>query len=80
MIVSVAPTQTRIPIPPTPLPVDPFPSFIVIASPSVFATMLTLTPPFRSEWESPFMGQSGPFFAAIDSAAIDSRAAKPATD
>jgi hypothetical protein len=35
------PTQTRIPIPRPPLLVDRFPSFIVIASPSVIVTTLT---------------------------------------
>src|SRR2546430_2413480 len=38
---SFLPTQTSIPIPRPLLPVDRFPSFIVIASPSVITTTLT---------------------------------------
>ncbi len=37
---TLLPTQTRIPIPRPPLPVDRFPSFIVITSPSVIVTTL----------------------------------------
>jgi len=37
---TLPPTQTRIPIPRPPLPVDRFPSFIVITSPSVIVTTL----------------------------------------
>ena len=39
---TLLPTQTRIPIPRPPLPVDRFPSFIVITSPSVIVTTLSL--------------------------------------
>jgi hypothetical protein len=39
---TLPPTQTRIPIPRPPLPVDRFPSFIVITSPSVIVTTLTV--------------------------------------
>jgi hypothetical protein len=38
--IHTSPTQTGIPIPRFQLPVDRFPSFIVIASPSVIATTL----------------------------------------
>jgi hypothetical protein len=38
---TLLPKQTRIPIPRPPLPVDRFPSFIVITSPSVIVTTLT---------------------------------------
>jgi len=38
---TLLPTQTRIPIPRPPLPVDRFPSFIVITSPSVIVTTLS---------------------------------------
>ena len=40
---TLLPTQTRIPIPRPPLPVDRFPSFIVITSPSVIVTTLNFT-------------------------------------
>ena len=45
---SFLPTQTSIPIPRPLLPVDRFPSFIVIASPSVITTTLT-SPDYRLE-------------------------------
>ena len=50
---SFLPTQTSIPIPRPLLPVDRFPSFIVIASPSVITTTLSESPKKPGFWHNP---------------------------
>ena len=56
---SFLPTQTSIPIPRPLLPVDRFPSFIVIASPSVITTTLTLLGGLSVELKGDFSETKG---------------------
>jgi hypothetical protein len=58
---TLLPTQTRIPIPRPPLPVDRFPSFIVITSPSVIVTTLTV-----DSWHESIVGRDLPSIRAAN--------------